>query len=175
MIEWIKGPWKLLLAVAIIAVSLKWLVLPGAGIAMHASTIDRGQAELNARMKPIDGTITRVTGKLSDSFERRTYSYTVEYEATPPGRALPLHGASMLNSVRLKANEVVPPGMPKQGEVAHLWYDPEGEYLTPSEPGPQEISALWIGLVLLGLGAVGLVIAAVLIKLSIRRPPRAPA
>lgn len=174
MIEWIKGPWKLLLAVAILAVSIKWLVLPGAGIAMHSGTIDRGQAEMNARMKPIDGTITRVTGKLSDSLERRTYSYTTEFEARPPGRTTALHGASMIHSVRLPANQDVPPGMPKQGDAIRLWYDPESDYLTTAEPGSHDIPALWIGLVLLGLGVVGVVIAGILVKLSIRRPISAP-
>lgn len=170
MIEWIKGPWKLLLAVAILAVSIKWLVLPGAGIAIHSGTIDRGQAELNARLQPIEGTITRVTGKLSDSYERRTYIYTTEFEARPPGRTTALHGASMLNSVRLKASQNVPPDLPKQGDRIRLWFDPESDYLTTSEPFSHEIPALWIGLVLLGLGVVGVVIAGVLVRLAIRRP-----
>ena len=175
MIDWIKGPWKLLLAIALLAVSIKWLVYPGAMIAAHSGTIDSDQAAMQARMKPIDGTVTRVAGKLADSFERRTYSYTIEYEARPSERATALHGASLLHTARLQANETVAPGMPRAGDAMKLWYDPESGYLSDTEPGTYDVPALWIGLVLLGLGLVGVVIAAILVKLSIRRPTRAPA
>jgi hypothetical protein len=173
VIGWIQGPWKLLLAVAILAVSVKWLVLPGIVIAAHSGTIDSDQAAMRARMKPIDGTVTRVAGKLSDSSVRRTYSNSVEFEARPADRATALHGASLVASVRLKANQDEPPGLAKAGDTIKLWYDPETGYLSDSEPGAY-VPALWIGLVLLGLGLVGAAIAAILVKLSIRRPTRAP-
>ena len=173
MIDWIKGPWKLLVAVAIVAVSLKWLVLPGAGIAIHSGTIDRGQAELAARMKPIGGTITRVDGKLEASFERRTYAWTEYFEARAPERSVPMQGHGSSNSVRLKASEVAPPGLRKPGDAIQLWYDPEGDYLTDVEPASHDIPALWIGLILLGIGVIGLVIAAILLRLAIRRPATA--
>ncbi len=53
MIEWIRSPIKLLLAVVILAVTFKWLVIPGVGITMHSGTIDRDVEAVEARLVPV--------------------------------------------------------------------------------------------------------------------------
>lgn len=175
MIEWIRSPIKLILAVVLLVVTLKWLVIPGAVIAMKSGTIDRDQAELDARLVSVAGQIVAVDGKFDTSDGRTFYVYTPTYEARVPQAPQTLRTVGMVTSVKVQSGaHVVPARVPKVGDTATLWYDPKGTYVTWIDPSGKVVSALWIGLVLLGLGVIGLVISAVLIRLAIRRPTQAP-
>ena len=175
MIDWIRSPIKLIAAVVILAVTLKWLVIPGAVIAMNAGTIDRDQEAIDARLVSVAGRIAAVDGTFDTSDGRTFYAYTPTYEARVPHRPEALRAVGLPTSITVPSGSLaIPAGVPKVGDAVKLWYDPMGTYLTWIEPGGKAISALWIGLVLLGLGVIGLVISAVLIRLAIRRPTHAP-
>ncbi|MBA3464435.1 MAG: hypothetical protein H0T46_31075 [Deltaproteobacteria bacterium] len=175
MIEWIRSPIKLLVAIVILAVTLKWLVIPGAFIAMESGTIDRDLEAIQARRVSVGGKIVAVDGAFDTSSDRTFYVYTPTYEARVPHRPEALRAVGMRTSIRVQRGSVeVPASTPKVGDAATLWYDPMGSYVTPIQPSGKTISALWIGLVLLGLGVIGLVITGVLVRLAIRRPTRAP-
>ena len=175
MIDWIRSPIKLLVAVVVLAVTLKWLVIPGALIAVNAGTIDRHVEAIEARLVSVEGQIVSIAAGFATSDGRTYYRYTPTYEARVPDRADPLRVVGLQTSIKVRSGSTaVPPRVPKVGDPVTLWYDPTGTYATWIAPTGETGSVLWVGLVLLGVGVIGLVIAAVLIRLAIRRPTRAP-
>jgi hypothetical protein len=175
VIEWIRSPIKLILAVVILTVTLKWLVIPGALIAMTSGTIDRDLEARDARLVSVTGEIVAIDGAFDTSDGRTYYRYTPTYQARVLHRPEPLRIVGLQTSITVPSGSLaVPAHVPKIGDPVPLWFDPMGTYLTWIDPSGTTISALWVGLVLLGLGAIGLVISAVLIRLAIRRPTRAP-
>lgn len=162
MIEWVRSPVKLAIALVIAAVAITWLVVPGAGLAIHARRLDREQAAFQARLQPIAGEVIRVELREADDGRRLFLHPTLTYQAQPPERPAPLTGTSTSGSVRIHRHGEVPPGTPKPGDAIALWYDPQSAYLTDADPRGGTVSARWIGLVLLGVGVLGLVLAVAL-------------
>jgi hypothetical protein len=169
--EWIRSPAKLLLAIAILAVSAR-ILYPGILISLESGTIDQDLADRDARLLPIQGKVVSVTTHedTGTHIHQIYLDSEVVYEAQVPGHATPLRPMTLGGRTQIAHHGELPPDLPKVGDPVTLWYDPESTYISTIKLDGEPITSLWLGLILVGLGVLGLVIAGVLVRLAIRRP-----
>jgi len=99
----------------------------------------------------------------------------VIYEAQVPGHAAPLRPMTTAGRTQIAHHGELPPDLAKVGDPVTLWYDPQSTYIATHKFEGTPITSLWLGLILVGLGVLGLVVSGVLVRLAIRRPTRGPA